>query len=198
MKLYIFSVTQIERKLKHKNNPDLDLDVSLSKSKQNFDISSRQLRAFTQEWNTRQVYTISSFFTDAFAEVTFDALQKVAKISDENFQREKSSLKIFQQSINAIEKEDLSNSIAFDLKIHLDDQIEPKLADFDQSNEFCRQIHETKLIEIEKRLDRFAKGFIKGQSQTKKNFSHIRYLTPERCTISSAFEKSLKSRKDIS
>jgi len=74
-----------------------------------------------------------------------------------NFERKKSSLKIFQQSINGIEKEDLSNAVAFDLKINLEDQIEPKLADFDQSNEFCRQIHETKLVEIEKRLDRFVK-----------------------------------------
>lgn len=151
------SVTQLERKLKHKNTPDLDLDVSLVKSKQNFDIAARQMRAFTQEWNQRQVFTVSGFFTDTFAEVSSETLRKVATINDEQLQREKNSLKIYQQSLNAIEKEDLSNSVAFDLKLILEDQIEPKLADFDQSNEFMRQLHETKLTEIDKRLDRFAK-----------------------------------------
>lgn len=106
----------------------MDLDVSLVKSKQNFDIAARQMRAFTQEWNQRQVFTVSGFFTDTFAEVSSETLRKVATINDEQLQREKNSLKIYQQSLNAIEKEDLSNSVAFDLKLILEDQIEPKLA----------------------------------------------------------------------
>jgi hypothetical protein len=47
---------------------------------------------------------------------------------DDQLQREKNGLMIYNQSHKAIMKEDMSNTIANELKIIFDDQIEQKLS----------------------------------------------------------------------
>ena len=90
-------------------------------------MAARQFRSFNCDWNARFSLSVSSFLADSFTEMFAAKMTRVGGLLDELAQKDKNSAKVFKQSLSSIDPIVVRKNLAENLKIRLDDHIEPKL-----------------------------------------------------------------------
>lgn len=115
--------------------------------------AQRDIWHFFLIWNSTKIFILS--FQRNFTEEIKKIFQKIIELQEEQIAKDKNRTLIFKQSLNAIDKEELLDSFADELKLDLDlsEKIKEKISSHDPLDECQREVQGQKLEEIRKRRD---------------------------------------------
>ncbi|CBY07059.1 unnamed protein product [Oikopleura dioica] len=130
-------------------------DFAVVKNKQNFDIARCQMISFSEEWNKKQARELSTFSQENFTDEITIIFQKIIELQEEQIAKDKNRTLIFKQSLSAIDKQEMLNSFADELKLDLEfsEKIKEKISSHDPLDECQREVQGQKLEEIRKRRE---------------------------------------------